>query len=78
MGHIFHQLAGTCLRSRDIFRILKHVLGMNLVMFFGIPSRETNIAPEHLWLGDYFPFRKAHFQGRTVSFGEGTTWKIIG
>ena len=36
---------------------------------------ETNIAPEHWWLEDYFLFVKAHFQGRTVSFREGI-WNI--
>ena len=31
---------------------------------------ETNIfAPENGWLGDYFPFGKAYFQGRAVSLG---------
>ena len=33
---------------------------------------ETNIAPENGWLEDYFPFGKAYFQGRTVSFREST------
>ena len=32
---------------------------------------ETNIARETRWLEYYFPFRKAYFQGRTVSFGKG-------
>ena len=33
---------------------------------------ETNIfAPENGWLEDEFPFGKAYFQGRTVSFREG-------
>ena len=32
---------------------------------------ETNIAPENGWLEDYFPFGKAYFQGRTVSFRDG-------
>ena len=32
---------------------------------------ETNMAPENGWLEDEFPFGKAYFQGRTVSFREG-------
>ena len=33
---------------------------------------ETNIAPKNGWLEYYFPIGKAYFQGRTVSFREGT------
>ena len=36
---------------------------------------ETNIAPENGWLEDYFPFGKAYFQVRFVSFREGTHLK---
>ncbi len=32
---------------------------------------ETNIASENWWLEYYFPFGKAYFQGRTVSFRKG-------
>jgi len=32
----------------------------------------TAKAHEKWWLGDYFPLGKAYFQGRTVSFGEGS------
>ena len=33
---------------------------------------ETNISPENGWLEDLFPFGKALFQGRPVSFQRGT------
>ena len=38
-------------------------------MFITLP--ETNISPENGWLEDSFPFGKAYFQGRAVSFREG-------
>ena len=38
---------------------------------------ETNIVPKDWWLGDYIPFGRAHFQGRTVSFREGTNTSSI-
>jgi len=31
----------------------------------------TAKAPENRWLEDNFPFGKAYYQGRAVSFGEG-------
>jgi len=34
-----------------------------------IPSLKTNIAPEHGWLGDYFPFEKADFSGAMLVVG---------
>ena len=34
-----------------------------------------NIAPAKWWLEDYFPFGKCHFQGRAVSFREGSEQK---
>ena len=43
---------------------------MSVNSWFTLP--ETNIAPENGWLEDYFPFGKAYFQGRTVSFREGS------
>ena len=38
---------------------------------------ETNIAPKNGWLEYYFPIGEAYFQGRTVSFGEGTFHEIL-
>ena len=38
---------------------------------------ENNITPENQWLEDYFPFGKAYFQGRTVSFIEGSSFLSI-
>ncbi len=40
------------------------------LMEFTLP--ETNIAPENGWLEYYFPIGEAYFQGRAVSFREGT------
>ena len=34
---------------------------------------KTNIAPTNGWLEYYFPIGEAYFQGRTVSFREGTS-----
>ena len=47
--------------TSTLFRILKDLPSLKL----------TSKAPENRWLEDYFPFGKAHFQGRTVSFNEG-------
>ena len=35
---------------------------------------ETNIAPKNGWLEYYFPIGEAYFQGRNVSFREGSVW----
>ena len=37
---------------------------------------ETNISPENGWLEYYFPIGEANFQGRTVSFREGTEERL--
>ena len=37
---------------------------------------ETNIASEDGWLGGYFLFVMAYFQGRTVTFREGSQWLV--
>ena len=45
-----------------------------VLLVFAPTIPETNIAPKNWWLWDCFPFRKAHFQGRTVTFREGTCY----
>ena len=37
---------------------------------------ETNIVPENGWLEYWFPFGKAYFQGKNVSFWEGNPFII--
>ncbi len=40
------------------------------------PPKTNRLAPEKWWLEDYFPFGKAYFRGRTVSFREGIPFLV--